>query len=93
MNARAVRSLRPLVFVLAGRHWGQCHARQRLASCHATLQVRGRPSVSTDNDEAAGLDEERGLLGVLLGLRILFEEGNGSVEGGMKVSEVGQRCL
>ena len=27
-------------------------------------------------------DKERGLLGVLLGLRILFKEGNGGVVGG-----------
>ena len=41
-------------------------------------------------DEAAGLDEERGLLGVAQGL---LEEGNGGVEGGTLTSKVGQGCL
>ena len=66
-----------LVLVLPVRHRHQCHTRQGLASCHPALQVgRGCSAPAEDGDK------ERGLLGVLLGLRILLKEGDGGVVGG-----------
>jgi len=60
---------------------------QGLASCYPALQVRRRHGVAIGgDDEAAGLDEEPGLLG----LRILFEEGDGGVVGGMMLSKLRQ---
>ena len=63
-------------------------ARQRLPSGHPALQVRRRHSVAGSGDgEAAGLGEEQGLLGV----RDLFEEGDGGVMGGIMMSKVKHR--
>ena len=83
-----------LVLVLASRHRRQSKMGQGLASCYPALQVRRRHGVAIGgDDEAAGLDEERGLLGVLLGGRILFEEGDGGVVERMMLSKVRQGRL
>ena len=70
------------------RHSGKL--RQGLASCHAALQVgRGHGVAIGGDDEAVGLDEERGLLSV----RGLFEEGDDGVVGGTMLPKDGLGCF
>ncbi len=68
--------------------------RQGLASCHSRLQVRGRlGSAGSGNNETTDLDEERSHLGFLLGVRVLFEEGDGGAMKRIFVSKDIQGCL
>ena len=67
-----------LSFIMAARYRNQCHARQRLTSRHTALQVGRHCGVAIGgDDDAAGLEKERGLLGV----RGLFEDGDDGVAG------------
>ena len=77
-----------LAISLPIRQRHQRHARQGLSSFHPALQTRRRHGVAIGGDgEAVGLDEERGLLGIPLGVWVLFEEGDDGVMIGMVLSK------
>lgn len=67
--------------------------RQRLTTRHAGFQAGGRHdsargSGSGSDDEGAGLDEEGGLLGVLFGVGVSAQEGDGRTMRGLIVLKV-----